>query len=107
MRWRSVPDQPTSAPLVGCRVFIGHVAPRLILRSPGADSYEPGRCGLAARVGHITPQASNLIIASSGTNEMTAFVESCVQTAAGSAAKAQRKTRGRPHARKLLAMLDG
>ena len=38
---------------------------------------------------------------------MTAFIESCVQTAAGSAQKAQRTTRGRPHARKLLHMLEG
>ena len=38
---------------------------------------------------------------------MTAFIESCVQTTAGSAQKAQRSTRGRPHARKLLRMLEG
>ena len=36
---------------------------------------------------------------------MTAFVESCVQTAAGSAAAVHRHTRGRPRARKLLTLL--
>src|SRR5947207_90900 len=36
---------------------------------------------------------------------MTAFVESCVQTAAGSAAAAQRRARGKPQARKLLKLL--
>ncbi|MDB5294929.1 MAG: family phosphoesterase [Phycisphaerales bacterium] len=38
---------------------------------------------------------------------MTAFVESCVQTLAGSAVAAERHTRGRPRARKLLAALAG
>jgi nanoRNase/pAp phosphatase (c-di-AMP/oligoRNAs hydrolase) len=38
---------------------------------------------------------------------MTAFVESCVQTAAGSAAAADRSYRGKPRARKLLRALDG
>jgi nanoRNase/pAp phosphatase (c-di-AMP/oligoRNAs hydrolase) len=38
---------------------------------------------------------------------MTSFIESCVQTTAGSAVKAQRTTRGRPHARRLLKMLEG
>src|SRR5215207_6072402 len=37
----------------------------------------------------------------------TAFVESCVQTTEGSALAAQRTTRGRLHARKLLKLLDG
>jgi nanoRNase/pAp phosphatase (c-di-AMP/oligoRNAs hydrolase) len=36
---------------------------------------------------------------------MTAFVESCVVTAAGSAAAAARKSRGRPRAAKLLSLL--
>ena len=36
---------------------------------------------------------------------MTAFVESCVQTAAGSAVAAQRRARGKPQARKLLKLL--
>jgi nanoRNase/pAp phosphatase (c-di-AMP/oligoRNAs hydrolase) len=36
---------------------------------------------------------------------MTAFVESCVQTAAGKAAVADRSARGRPRARKLLKVL--
>lgn len=36
---------------------------------------------------------------------MTAFVESCVQTAAGKAAAASRGSRGRPHARKLMRVL--
>jgi nanoRNase/pAp phosphatase (c-di-AMP/oligoRNAs hydrolase) len=35
----------------------------------------------------------------------TSFVESCVQTAAGSAAAVHRNTRGRPRARKLLQLL--
>lgn len=38
---------------------------------------------------------------------MTAFVESCVQTAAGKAAAVDRKARGKPRARKLLRALDG
>src|SRR2546423_5398286 len=38
---------------------------------------------------------------------MTAFVESCVQTAAGSAVAAQRRARGKPQARKLLKLLAG
>jgi nanoRNase/pAp phosphatase (c-di-AMP/oligoRNAs hydrolase) len=38
---------------------------------------------------------------------MTAFVESCVDTVAGSAVKVERHTRGRPRARKLLQLLDG
>ena len=37
--------------------------------------------------------------------QLTAFVESCLQTVAGSAAAAQRRARGRPHARKLLQVL--
>ncbi|CAN5451241.1 hypothetical protein BH09PLA1_BH09PLA1_25620 [soil metagenome] len=36
---------------------------------------------------------------------MTAFVESCVQTAAGKAAAIDRKARGKPRARKLLRLL--
>jgi nanoRNase/pAp phosphatase (c-di-AMP/oligoRNAs hydrolase) len=36
---------------------------------------------------------------------MTAFVESCVETAAGSAAQAERRSRGRPRARRLLKLL--
>ncbi|MBC8108862.1 MAG: DHH family phosphoesterase, partial [Anaerolineae bacterium] len=36
---------------------------------------------------------------------MTAFVESCVQTAAGKAAAVDRKARGKPRARKLLRLL--
>jgi nanoRNase/pAp phosphatase (c-di-AMP/oligoRNAs hydrolase) len=39
------------------------------------------------------------------TTEMTAFVESCVQTAAGSAAAVHRHARGRPLARRLLKRL--
>src|SRR5215831_18648277 len=35
----------------------------------------------------------------------TAFVESCVQTAEGSARLAQKLARGKPHARKLLKLL--
>src|SRR5262249_1359805 len=35
----------------------------------------------------------------------TAFVESCVQTAAGSAVAAQRRARGKPQARKVLRLL--
>src|SRR5450432_774540 len=35
----------------------------------------------------------------------TAFVDSCIQTAAGQAAAAHRSTRGRPRARKLLKIL--
>jgi nanoRNase/pAp phosphatase (c-di-AMP/oligoRNAs hydrolase) len=38
---------------------------------------------------------------------MTAFVESCVQTAAGKAAVADRSARGRPRAGKLLKVLEG
>src|SRR5205809_2401819 len=38
---------------------------------------------------------------------MTAFVESCVQTAAGKAVAAERRARGRPRARRLLKLLDG
>jgi nanoRNase/pAp phosphatase (c-di-AMP/oligoRNAs hydrolase) len=38
---------------------------------------------------------------------MTAFIESCVQTAAGKAAVADRHSRGRPRMRKLLRVLDG
>lgn len=38
---------------------------------------------------------------------MTAFVESCVQTAAGKAVAVDRHSRGRPRARKLLRVLDG
>jgi nanoRNase/pAp phosphatase (c-di-AMP/oligoRNAs hydrolase) len=38
---------------------------------------------------------------------MTAFVESCVDTVAGSAVKVERHTRGRPRARKLLQLLEG
>jgi nanoRNase/pAp phosphatase (c-di-AMP/oligoRNAs hydrolase) len=38
---------------------------------------------------------------------MTAFVESCVLTAAGSAAAAERRARGRPRAHRLLKMLEG
>jgi nanoRNase/pAp phosphatase (c-di-AMP/oligoRNAs hydrolase) len=37
---------------------------------------------------------------------MTAFVESCVQTAAGSAAQVQRHARGKPRARRLLKLLE-
>lgn len=37
---------------------------------------------------------------------MTAFVESCVTTVAGSAHKAERKARGKPRAKKLLAVLQ-
>jgi nanoRNase/pAp phosphatase (c-di-AMP/oligoRNAs hydrolase) len=38
---------------------------------------------------------------------MTAFVESCVDTVAGSAVQVERHTRGRPRARKLLRLLEG
>jgi nanoRNase/pAp phosphatase (c-di-AMP/oligoRNAs hydrolase) len=38
---------------------------------------------------------------------MTAFVESCVETVAGSAVAAERRARGRPRAKKLLALLAG
>ncbi len=38
---------------------------------------------------------------------MTAFVETCVDTVAGSAVKVERHTRGRPRARKLLQLLQG
>src|SRR4051794_5537646 len=38
---------------------------------------------------------------------MTAFVETCVQTAAGSAQAVQRRARGRLQAKKLLKLLDG
>lgn len=38
---------------------------------------------------------------------MTAFVESCVQTLAGSAVAVERRGRGRPHARRLLRTLAG
>ena len=38
---------------------------------------------------------------------MTAFVESCVQTTAGTAAAVDRKARGRPRARRLLRLLEG
>jgi nanoRNase/pAp phosphatase (c-di-AMP/oligoRNAs hydrolase) len=37
---------------------------------------------------------------------MTAFVESCVETVAGSAHKAERKARGKPRAKKLVAVLQ-
>jgi nanoRNase/pAp phosphatase (c-di-AMP/oligoRNAs hydrolase) len=37
---------------------------------------------------------------------MTAFVESCVETVAGSAHKAERKARGKPRAKKLVALLE-
>src|SRR3954469_11688158 len=40
-------------------------------------------------------------------SNMTAFVESCVQTAAGKAAVADRSARGRPRAGKLLKVLEG
>ena len=38
---------------------------------------------------------------------MTSFVESCVETVAGSAVAAERGARGRPRAKKLLALLQG
>src|SRR4051795_10913165 len=38
---------------------------------------------------------------------MTAFVESCLMTAAGKAVAAERLTRGKPQARKLLNVLEG
>ena len=38
---------------------------------------------------------------------MTAFVESCVETVAGSAVAAERRSRGHPKARKLLKLLAG
>src|SRR4051794_25387588 len=38
---------------------------------------------------------------------MTAFVESCLQTVAGSAVAAERRARGRPRAAKLLEVLAG
>src|SRR3954469_13549110 len=37
---------------------------------------------------------------------MTAFVESCLETVAGSASKAERKARGKPRAKKLVALLE-
>jgi nanoRNase/pAp phosphatase (c-di-AMP/oligoRNAs hydrolase) len=40
-------------------------------------------------------------------SSMTSFVESCVQTAAGKAAVADRSARGRPRARKLMKVLEG
>jgi nanoRNase/pAp phosphatase (c-di-AMP/oligoRNAs hydrolase) len=40
-------------------------------------------------------------------SSMTAFVESCVQTLAGSATAAERRSRGRPRARRLLRTLVG
>lgn len=39
--------------------------------------------------------------------DMTTFVESCVETAAGSAARAERKSRANPRARRLLKLLRG
>ncbi|MGA2583795.1 MAG: DHH family phosphoesterase [Tepidisphaeraceae bacterium] len=42
----------------------------------------------------------------SGTTSMTAFVESCIGTAAGSAVAAERRSRGRPRFRKLLRLLQ-
>src|SRR6476620_1855863 len=38
---------------------------------------------------------------------MTAFVESCLETVAGPAHKAERKARGKPRARKLMKLLAG
>src|ERR1019366_9791074 len=38
-------------------------------------------------------------------SDMTAFVESCVETAADSAVAAERKSHGRPRARRLLHLL--
>jgi len=38
---------------------------------------------------------------------MTAFVESCLETVAGSAVSAERRAKGRPRAKKLLALLAG
>jgi hypothetical protein len=38
---------------------------------------------------------------------MTAFVESCLETVAGSAHKAERKAKGKPRAKKLLKLLAG
>src|SRR5580704_16827397 len=43
----------------------------------------------------------------SGTNSMTAFVESCVGTVAGSAVAAERRSRGRPRFGRLLKVLAG
>src|SRR6266481_2046940 len=53
------------------------------------------------------PSRQRCLITASGPiiSLMTAFVESCVQTAAGSAAAAQRRARGKPQARKLLKLL--
>ena len=37
---------------------------------------------------------------------MTAFVESCLETVAGSAHKAEKQARGKPRAKKLVALLQ-
>jgi nanoRNase/pAp phosphatase (c-di-AMP/oligoRNAs hydrolase) len=50
-------------------------------------------------------EASPILRAVDG-KSMTAFVESCVETAAGSAQAAQRSARGRPHFGKLLHLLQ-
>ena len=57
-----------------------------------------------SRGSQADPSASPI---SEGTNHraMTAFVESCIETAAGSAAQAERRSRGRPRARRLLKQL--
>jgi nanoRNase/pAp phosphatase (c-di-AMP/oligoRNAs hydrolase) len=44
-------------------------------------------------------------LSAAGDRTMTAFVESCVETAAGSAVQAERRSRGRPKAGKLLKLL--
>ena len=47
------------------------------------------------------------VVTENGHRDMTAFVESCVETVAGSAVAAERRSRGRPKACKLLKLLAG
>jgi nanoRNase/pAp phosphatase (c-di-AMP/oligoRNAs hydrolase) len=52
-------------------------------------------------------RAPTAITSSEASSRMNTFVEACVQTVAGSAQAAQRRAKGRPHARKLLKLLEG
>src|SRR5258705_3749014 len=61
----------------------------------GASAGARGKDALAARADTSPESASR----------MTSFVESCVETVAGSAVAVARQTRGHPHARKLLKLL--
>jgi nanoRNase/pAp phosphatase (c-di-AMP/oligoRNAs hydrolase) len=65
-----------------------------------------GRSGGSAR-GALKPLVRQAIREAAATDNhpMTAFVESCLETVAGSAVKAERKSRGRPRAAKLLRAL--